>query len=212
VANRSVSIELENDESVTCTFVGSLPIWKTGDVISYSDLSWGEPPSETNAAGLLVANFNAVYPDGLFVGIYPTGYWIGFTNSAALLLYLPASGFPFALRTNYVNPTTTVSGLFGGGVVGLKLDIDFADAGITLGSSKIPFGDLALCGFTDLPALNGLSVRQYLAAVNMALGGGSAIYAIDPYLDVVTFELNRAFEAGSPNQFAQDHVVYGACP
>lgn len=85
-------------------------------------------------------------------------------------------------------------------------------ARLTLGTSGIPFGDLTLCSFSDLPNLNSLTVRQYLASVNTAPGGGSAIYDIDPALTLVTFALDASFEGDSPSQFAQDHLVSGACP
>jgi hypothetical protein len=212
VANRTVTIQLERGESVICTFVGYLPIWKDGDVITYGQENWGEPVTATNAAGLMASNFNALYAAGLTVGIYPAGSWMLFGDAASLLVYLPAGGAPGALTSNYVNPTNTTSGLFGGEVAALKLNVDFADAGLTLGSSGIPFGDLTLCGFTDLADLNGLSLRQFLAVVNIALGGGSAPYAIDPDLASVTFDVDPSFRAGIPTQFAQDHLVYGVCP
>jgi hypothetical protein len=162
----------------------------------------------------MAANFNAVYPSGLQVGIPGSaGFSMLFTAAPSLLVYLPTGGAPAALTQDLTDPGSTPAGVFGGLVVALKLNIDFADAGLTLGTSGIPFGDLTICSFSDpLPNLNGLTVRQYLASVNTALGGGLAIYAIDPHLTNVTSDVDLSFQGGSPSQFAQDHIVSGACP
>jgi hypothetical protein len=69
---------------------------------------------------------------------------------------------------------------------------------------------LPLCNFSTLPALNGLSVRQFLGTVNTLLGGGSAAYSIAQFDPVIT-EVNVSFYAGTPSTFAQQHLVNGAC-
>lgn len=212
LADRSVTIQLERDELVTCTFVDYQPLWQTGDVISYTQSDWGDTPSAGNAASLLVANFDNLYPGGLQVGSPGPGFWIVFASSASVLVYLPASGFPGALTQNFVDPVTTSSGIFGGLVTALALNVDFSDAGFTLGTARIPFGNLTLCSFSDLPNLNGLTVRESLAAMNTALGGASAIYVIDPYLTGLAIDIDLSFRGGTPSQFAQDHLVYGPCP
>jgi hypothetical protein len=56
-----------------------------------------------------------------------------------------------------------------------------------------------------------MTVRQFLAAVNSLLGGGSGPASIDD-LDPITFELTRAFLGGAPSTFAQQHVFSGSCP
>jgi hypothetical protein len=63
--------------------------------------------------------------------------------------------------------------VFGGNVLALQLDVDFSDAGVLGGTSGLAFGDLRMCNFTTLSALNGMTVRQYLALVNTLLGGGT---------------------------------------
>lgn len=46
---------------------------------------------------------------------------------------------------------------------------------------------------------------------NTLPGGGTNGYAISD-LNAITESLNGSFEAGTASQYAQDHLVYGACP
>ncbi len=189
--------------------------WADGDVISYSQSVWGGTPSATNPAGLLAANYGSVYSStsGVFeVGIPGTGgFSMVFTGVNALLAYLPVSGVSGALTSDLANPTSSSSGIFGGNVAALKLNVDFSDVGLTLGASGLRFGDLTLCNFPTQPALEGLTVRQYLGVVNTLLGGGSGPYPISD-LSPLTGSLNSSFTAGGVAAFAQDHLVNGACP
>ena len=187
-------------------FNGACPVWQNGDVITYSQENWGGDPT-TGAGKLLHDNFSTVYSGGLIVG---TGFTILFTNVTDLLTFLPASGSPNALTASLVDPSTSASGEFGGGAVALRIDIDFSDANIIAGTAGLHFGDLTLCGFTALPSLNGLTVRQFMGTVNTALGGGSPLYSITD-LDSVALNLSGAFNGGFPTVFAQDHLVNGAC-
>jgi len=183
--------------------------WETGDVVTYSQVDWGSVGS--TAAALLAASFNAIYPAGLEVGIAGTaGFSMLFADSASTIVYLPASGSPGALNADLINPTSSSSGLFGGLVLAVQLDVDFSDANLLGGS--VHFGDLLLCGLTTTPSLNGITVRQFLAIANTALGGGSAPYPIDPDLASLAFDLGLAFEDGAPSTFAQDHLFTGSCP
>ncbi len=128
-----------------------------------------------------------------------------------MLAYLPASGVGGALTSDLINPTLSASGTFGGNVAGLKLNVDFSDYGLTLGTSGLRFGDLTLCNFPSQPALEGLSVRQYLGVVSTLLGGGTGPYPIAD-LNPLTSSLNSSFTAGFVTAFARDHLVNGACP
>jgi hypothetical protein len=170
-------------------------------VITYSQELWGGNPA-TGAAKLLHDNFDNIYPAGLRVG---TGFSIFYTNVIDLLGYLPASGAPNALASNLIDPSSSSSGEFGGAVTALKIDIDFSDANLTLGTAGVRFGDLFLHDFSALPALNGVTVRQFLDSANTALGGGSALYSITD-LDSVTVDLNAAFIGGAATLFAQAHL------
>jgi hypothetical protein len=188
--------------------------WHDGDVITYDQTSWGDTPTSSNAAGLLDNNYNIVYAStgGIFeVGISGTaGFSIRFSSAAHLLVYLPSSGTIGSLVADLIDPTSSSSGAFGGEVAALKLNIDFSDAGLLTGTSSVAFGNLTLCGFTTLSALNGVTVRTFAGEVNTLLGGGTASYSVTD-LEPITAELSASFGAGSVSSFAQDHIVNGAC-
>ena len=179
--------------------------WMNGDVVTYRQSDWGAVPNGSNAASLLTGNFAAVYAvTPLRVGGVFT---ILFSAASAVLSYLPASGVAGALNTSLVDPTTSSSGLFGGEVVALKLNVDFADAALTGATFSTAFGDLVLCNFTSPSTINGTSVRDFLAATNALLGSGTATFTISDAVPIIG-ELNAAFLGGTPTGFALDHV----CP
>jgi hypothetical protein len=183
--------------------------WETGDLVTYAQDAWGEPASI--AGGLLIANYDNIYLTPLEVGIAGVaGFSMRFFNALAVLDYLPASSLPGPLTADLIDPTSSSSGQFGGNVVALELDVDMSDAGVLGGTSGLRFGDLLLCEFTT-PALNGITVRQFLAIANTLLGGGSGPLTIDD-ADPITFELTRAFVGGDPSTFAQQHLFAGSCP
>ncbi|MGH7709644.1 MAG: hypothetical protein ACREOG_00075 [Gemmatimonadaceae bacterium] len=95
-------------------------------------------------------------------------------------------------------------------MVALQLNVDFADAGHTLGTAGVRYGDLTLW-YLSLGGLNGTSVRSFLAIANTALGGGSTSYAITDLM-TIAIQLNQAFHEGMVSPFAQQHLVHGACP
>ena len=184
-------------------------VWRYGDVITYGENVWGEP--QTAAGQLLMAKFDSLYFNAGGVLEPGLSFTMTFQTAQAVLNYLLAAHTPSALNANLVDPTSSASGQFGGEVVALKLNVDFSDAGYTRGASGIPFGDLHLCGFTSPSGLNGLSVRKFLGHANSALGGNGAPLTISE-LNTTAIGLNESFEAGVVQQFAQDHLVNGACP
>jgi hypothetical protein len=186
--------------------------WHDGDVITWNQAAWGDVPTTTNVAGLLLNNYDTLYPGVFEVGIPGAGgFSMIFLAAQYLLDYLPADGTIGPLTADLLDPTSSVSGAFGGEVCALKINIDFSDAGLTLGTSGLRFGDLTLCGFDTLPALNGMKVREFLAMVKTLLGGGSGTYSITD-LDPVTAQLNASFGGGGVSSFAQAHLVNGPCP
>ncbi|HLL24277.1 MAG TPA: hypothetical protein VK427_19235, partial [Kofleriaceae bacterium] len=187
--------------------------WDDGQIVTYTQIGWGDP-----AAGpgmLLNTRYDFVYGStgGLLeIGLAGTaGFSILFTSASAVLDYEPAQGAIGALNADLVDPTASASGAFGGEVLALRLNVDFGDAGEIPGSTGLRFGDLTLCRFTTLPALEGMRVRDFLAMANTALGGGSTPVSI-ANLFTVTEQLNAAFENGSPTPFAQNQLFNGACP
>ncbi len=143
------------------------------------------------------------------IGIpHTAGKSIVFTSAQSILAYQPSAGGASFLNNDLVDPTTSSSGVFGGYVLALQNDVDFADAGFLGGSAGVGFGDLVLHDLAApyRPSLNGLTVRQFLAEANFALGGSDlGRYTVDD-LAVLTDEVSRAFEGGQPSQFAQNHL------
>jgi len=183
--------------------------WQNGDLLTYTQAAWG---TDATANGTLVADFNNIYLVFEVGSPGAAGFSMQFTDASHLTTYLPASGTPAALDSDQINPTSSSSGLFGGDVSALKLNVDFSDAGFTLGTSGIPFGNLTLCNLTSDTDLNGMTVRQVLGVVNTALGGGSTTDSIAD-LDPVTANLNASFGGGGLNNpFTEDHLQPGACP
>jgi len=130
-----------------------------------------------------------------------------FTGASPVQAYLPAAGAPGPLDANLSDPVTSSSGVFGGDVLTLELNVDFSDAGFLLGTSGIPFGNLVLSNFSTLPDLNGLTVRQFLAIDNTLLGGGSVTGFSIADLDPITFDVNSSFLGGTPSTFAQNNLM-----
>jgi hypothetical protein len=179
-------------------------------LVTYNQDSWGT--LATTASNLLIDHFFTVYSNGVEIGLVgAAGNSAIFNTPETILDYLPTSGTPDALDNYLQDPMSTSSGAFGGHVLALQLDVDFSDAGHLSGSAPPRFGDLRICGITTTPAYNGLTVREFLAVANQALGGGSALYPIDDIASL-TLNLTTAFEGGSPILFAQQHLFNGACP
>jgi hypothetical protein len=185
--------------------------WHDGDEQSYSQNTWGADPGAGPPAQLIQQHFDTVYPAGMQIG--GTNF-ILFTSGGmgdALLTFLPQTGPAAALNATLVDPTSSSSGIFGGQVAGLRLNIDFADAGYTAGTAATKYGDLHLCALTDTPGLNNSTIRQFQTVVNAALGGDPTPYAIAD-LSALLMQVNGAFEGGFVNTFAQDHLFSTACP
>ena len=190
-------------EGLIDTALTALPL----DEITYTGVAWAD---RAIVSALLVDNFTIVYPSGdLEVGLSSGGFGMFWTDPIGLVDFLPASGAPGPLTATEVNPPSSSSGVFGGDVVALKLNIDYSDARVIEALAPVLFGDFALCNVGTLP-LNGTTVRQFLGIVNTLLGGGSSTFTIAD-LDPVTKELNASFAGGVPSAFAQAHLVNGPC-
>jgi hypothetical protein len=149
-----------------CEDIGPPEGIQDGDYCSFSQGGFGGPGAPYD---LLAANFVAIYPSGVEVGIPGAGgSSMTFTSAAAVQAYLPAGGSANKLTADINNPTSTASGQFGGQVLALKLNIALSDAVAT----SPGLGDLYYCnGAGD--SLSGMTVRQILAAAETALGGGA---------------------------------------
>jgi hypothetical protein len=177
---------------------------------SFSQNTWGQDPAFGPPAELVKDHFDDIYPTGLTVGGANFILFTAGNGGDPVLTFLPTTGPAAALNATLVDPTSSSSGIFGGQVVGLAFNIDFSDAGFTLGSLGIPFGDLILHDLTGAVAgLNGDDLRQFLDVTNIALGGGNPGYAIADLSPLVML-VNGAFEGGFVNQFADDHLAIPA--
>lgn len=185
--------------------------WEDGDMLTYNQDNWGE--LATQASTVLVASFDATYPNGVEIGILgAAGNSAKFTSPDAILDYQPASGPAGPLDNDLLDPTSTSSGVFGGHVLALQLDVDLSDAGALNGTAMLHFGDLRVCGLTATPAFNDQTVRSVLGSLNNALGGGATPYSYDD-LSILAANLTQSFESGSVSLFAQDHLFNAAsCP
>jgi len=182
--------------------------WHDGDMVTYPQGDWGDTPDGTNPATVLFDHYSSVYQStfGVFeIGIAGSaGYSVQFTNVDDLITFLPAAGPAGPLDADLENPYTTPAGAFAGVVAGLKLNVDFTDAGLVAGTSGLRFGDLYLSNM-PLDGLNGMSVRDFLAMLQTALGGGTSPYSIDQ-LDPEAAALNGAFDHGIATSYAQAHL------
>ncbi len=196
--------------------------WHDGDEISYSQTSWGvKPPIGPPGSIVLAANpnggenFDFVYPAGLTVGLPPPYKRAIFDSGDAVITYMPQPGTPAAFDSNLLDPggpgQSTSSGVFGGQIAAMSLNIDFADAGFTHGTAATAYGDLRVCGLTATPDLDGLTIRQLRTVMNTAVAGAPTTDSIQALSDLLML-VNGGFEGGFVTTFAQDHIVNGTCP
>jgi hypothetical protein len=192
-----------------------------GDFVTFNHDDWGDASS---AAGILLrAHYDEVYGatgQVLEVGIPGfSGFSMQFTDRDLLLVYLPDNGVPGALTADYGNPGFTSSGQFGSLLVGLKLNIDFSDAGFLASSYSVTFGDLIIgpdtSGLPPLFSTNqltspfyGLTVRQFASLANRVLGG--ELPYSSSYVQTVEL-LNLSFPEQQPiSDTAQRQLSYPA--
>jgi hypothetical protein len=117
---------------------------------------------------LLNSQFANLFPKGVEVGIPGSGgYSMKFATAPAVQAYLPATGTPNKLTIDLSDPENSSSGVFGGQVLALKLNIALSDGGAT----PTGLGNLIYVNPGD--GLNSYTVRQILAAAETALGGGA---------------------------------------
>jgi len=180
--------------------------WRYGDLTTYDQAVWSATPTLNNYDTVYGSTFGVV-----LVGLPDPGFNVRFSGAPFVQDYLPARGPAAPLDESLADPTTTSSGVFGGDVLALELNVDFADAGVLPGNSGLKVGNLTVCGLTADTDLNGMTVRQVLSVENTALGGGTTTDSITD-LDIVAADLNASFDEGVADSFAQTHLFPGACP
>jgi len=182
--------------------------WSANDMFTRTQTNWNDLTNwSTTYASVYSATFGIVE-----VGIPGTaGFSMRFGSTLAIENYLVAVGTPAALTADLVNPTTSSSGVFGGNVLALQLDVDFSNAGVLGGTSGLKLGELTLCNMTDL-TLNNRTVSDLLALANNLLGGSTTTGYTISAINAVALELSAAFASGQPSSWAQDHLINGSCP
>jgi uncharacterized repeat protein (TIGR01451 family) len=183
--------------------------WQLGDMLTLGQAQWrGDPLDVLDDIGHTVETNS-----GLIVGD-PNGNHIELTDGDAVRNYLTTGGIAGALTQSFVNPqsnnTNTGTGVFGGDVVALQLDVDYSDAGLLPDNSGLDFGNLTLCAVPGFPSLTGDTVRQFLAIANAGLAGETTGYTPGE-LDSLTSELGSAFTDTLPLPTAS-YLYNGPCP
>ena len=196
-----------------CVSVNSSPGFTPGDYCSYTQGGYGAPGNGVPDQ-LILGYFASVWPSSpwLEVGIPgPLGFSMQFTSALGVRAYLPAGGPSSALTADLGNPTSSSSGTLGGQVLTLKINVAFSDASVTPSSQSVAYGDLYYCNASS--SLNGLKIRQILAAMELALGGGSlpSGYSYGA-LTSLADQLNQAFDNCGVSSFATEHLSRTACP
>ena len=204
-----VGVHLSKESCVTVPNEDGVnpPGFHKDEFCTFTQGGWGAVAHGGNVGVTLAAGFATVYPAGVEVGIPgAAGRSMRFTSAAAITAYLPAGGTPATLTADLTNPTSSSSGVFGGQVLALRLNVDFSAAGITANPLFGPVGALKLSDAGS--SLDGQTVAQILAAAQTALGGGAlpAGYTISGLNDLVT-DLNEAFDNCVPTSWAQAHLV-----
>ena len=182
--------------TLACTGAAHANTFSAGQFVTNPQGAWSASPG----AALLSADYDTVYAASLHVvtvGLPNSGFTMSFSAPGTILGYLPTAGTPGTLNMDVVDPSSTSAGFFGGDVLALQLNVDFNNAGFLHGTSAIPFGSLVLQNFSTLPAVNGLTVSQFLADANTCLGGGSCLYSVGT-MDAITGDLNFSFSGGIP--------------
>jgi hypothetical protein len=156
---------------------------------TYSQGGWGKDDNGTPASILLAAHFSDVFPSGMTLGGINTAT---FTSAAAIVNYLPSTKSAAPYAQNYINPTSTSAGVFGGQLAALYINVKFNNAGY-LGTTSL-LGQLFIISGPCL----GLTVNQLIDYANVAIGGGSSPYSISD-LNTAVSNVNLNFDNGTQN-------------
>jgi uncharacterized repeat protein (TIGR01451 family) len=180
--------------------------WGLDDMLTFGQFAWSGNPLS------LLDSFGTVEKNGLLVGD-PAGNHIELTDSDAVRGFLPTGGPTAALSGSFQDPThnqTGTGGVFGGDVVGLQLDVDYADAGLLPRNAGLNFAGLTLCNVPGFPELTGKTVSQVLTIANTVLAGESTVYTAAEF-DPLTSNLETAFADTLPQPTAS-YLYNGSCP
>ena len=118
-------------------------------------------------------NWDAAFPSGLTIGLTNPFFSIHFTESAAVAAFLPEGGPSASLTSDYIDPTTTNAGVFGGQVTALAVTLGMVSAGVP---GFGPLGDLYYLSKFPHPGypFSGMTVQQLFDLANEVLGGNTS--------------------------------------
>jgi hypothetical protein len=175
----------------TTTIIPVVPC-ASSSACTYTQGGWGAKPSGNNPGKLLSDNWATITGGTLQVG--SGRYSIRFTSAKAVENYLPAGGRGALLSRNYTNPTSTSSGVLGGQLTALKLNVLASDARVTGNGTSVRLGDL----YVRNGPFAGDTVREFLRFAERILGkdptaslpSGATISSLTDTAD----SLNRAYD------------------
>lgn len=185
---------------------GTLTPWNIAFATVYASATGGGIGSSHFGQGVVIG----IPPDS-----NPPGYYVYLTDGiwGAEFMLGGSSGHTGALTANHGNgwrAESTSAGVFARNVMALKFNVDFADppAGSTVAPGYyLPsgFGGLRLAGTGT--SLDGQSVRQILAAANLAVGGGPLPAGFTyTSLNELCYNLNWSFNRYIPSDWAMQHL------
>lgn len=177
----------QNSATSEVTWYSSTGDCNLNGFVTYTQGGWGSPSSSVPGQ-IRNQYFSSVFPNGLTIG---GNYTITLTSANAVKDFLPQGGTPSALTHNYTNPSSTSSGVLGGQVAALALNVAFDQAGY-IGTNSFNLGDLVIVS----GPFNGMTVNQFLALANSALGGGNVNYTFSQINEAAT-AINENFDNGS---------------
>jgi hypothetical protein len=150
--------------------------------------------SDTNdkPTAYLAANFAAVFPSGLTIGL-SSGFTARFTSAAAIGAFLPESGTPGPLTRNWVNPTTLGNSLAGNTLaLMLNTGFDFADPNWAPGVT--PLQELVVADPSS--PFYGMAVGKVQLLANQLLSGRTDLTFTAEELNDCVLQINMTFQDG----------------
>ena len=157
---------------------------------TYTQGGWGS--SSTSVPGQIRDQyFDLVFPNDLVLG---GTYTLTLTTANAVMNFIPQGGTAYKFIQNYVDPTSTSAGVFGGQLVAATMNVYFDLEGYIGTNTEFTLGELVI---TSGP-FEGKTVLELLAIANEAIGGGAVPYTYVEISNALT-HLNENFDNGTVN-------------
>ncbi len=157
---------------------------------TFTQGGWGSKGNST-PGGIRDTHFDAVFPTYAEMGGIKTAK---FNTAKSVEDFLPAGGPSNSFTMNYTDPTSTSAGVLGGQVLALLLNVKYDEAGF-LGSNPLKLKDLIIASGT----FAGMTVNDFLAIANTAIGGGVTGYTYSQ-INAAATAINENFDNGTVNK------------